>query len=142
MENEQKVYEIGYLLSPLISEEKLDEEIGSLRKIIEDGGSFIMSEGQPKMQKLAYAVEKNENAYFGWIKFTAGPEILLEIKGSFEKLKEKIIRFLIIETVKETLAPAVSKKIFKKRKTVFPEGKEGEMKFEEIDKKLEELLGK
>ncbi|MCX6731415.1 MAG: 30S ribosomal protein S6 [Candidatus Parcubacteria bacterium] len=135
METEQKMYEIGYLLSPLIPEEKLDEEIGSLRKLIEDKKGFILNEGRPKMQKLAYPIKKLETAYFGWIKFTADPSSLPEIKSP------QIIRFLITEVIKTPPA----KKIIKKKKTL-PAGvisgiKEG-IKFEEIDKKLEELLGK
>jgi len=135
MENEQKIYEIGYLLSPLIPEEKLDEEISVLRKTIEDKGGFIMSEARPKIQKLAYPIKKLESAYFGWIKFTADPSSLPEIKNP------QIIRFLITEIIKETLTPPPAKKIIRKKKTIIPEIKEG-VKFEEIDKKLEELLGK
>jgi len=139
MENEQRIYEIGYLLSPLIPEEKLDEEIGSLRKLIEDKKGFILNEGRPKMQRLAYPIKKLESAYLGWIKFAAEPTILFEIKNSFKKLSSSI-RFLIREIVKETLAPSSAKKIIKKKKTIIPGIKE-EAKFEEIDKKLEELLG-
>ena len=135
METEQRIYEIGYLLSPLIPEEKLDEEISILRKIIEDKQGFIMSEARPKIQKLAYPIKKLETAYFGWIKFTATPSSLPEIKSP------QIIRFLITEIIKETLTPHPAKKIIKKKKIMIPEMKE-EVKFEEIDKKLEELLGK
>lgn len=131
METEQRIYEIGYLLSPLIPEERLDEEISVLRKIIEDKKGFILSEARPKIQKLAYPINKLESAYFGWIKFTADPSSLPEIKSP------QIIRFLITEIIE---TPPV-KKIIKKKKTIISGIKEG-VKFEEIDKKLEELLGK
>jgi len=131
METEQKMYEIGYLLSPLIPEEKLDEEIFVLRKSIEDKQGLIISEGRPKMQRLAYPINKLETAYFGWIKFMAEPSSLPEIKNP------QIIRFLITEIIKSSPA----KKIIKKKKAIIPGIKEG-VKFEEIDKKLEELLGK
>lgn len=146
MEKGQKIYEIGYLLSPLIAEEKLDEEISVLRKLIEEKGGFIISEGRPKSQKLAYPIKKFETAYFGWFKFSSDSETISEIKNSFEKspLGEKIIRFLLIETKKETIAPISPKKAIRKKKLfVTPEAKvKGEIKLEEIDKKLEELLGK
>jgi len=135
METEQKMYEIGYLLSPLVPEEKLDEEIGSLRKLIEDKKGFILNEGRPKIQKLAYPIKKLETAYFGWIKFTADPSSLPEINPPAGG--PQIIRFLITEIIKSPPA----KKIIKKKKTMISGIKEG-VKFEEIDKKLEELLGK
>lgn len=139
METEQRIYEIGYLLSPLIPEERLDEEISVLRKIIEDKKGFILSEARPRIQKLAYPIKNLETAYFGWIKFTADPSSLPEINPPAGG--EKIIRFLITEIVETPPA----KKIIKKKK-IPPAGgisgiKEG-VKFEEIDKKLEELLGK
>ena len=49
--------------------------------------------------------------------------------------------FLESKIVKETLTPPSAKKIIKKKKTIISEIKKG-MKLEEIDKKLEELLGK
>lgn len=139
MENEQKIYEIGYLLSPLIPEEKLDEETGSLRKIIEDKRGLITNEGRPRSQRLAYPIAKAESAYFGWFKFSVEPAVLLEIKSSFGK-NSKTIRFLTKEIIKETMASS-SKKTIRKKKVVAPEPKE-EAKLEEIDKKLEELLSK
>lgn len=145
MENERKIYEIGYLLSPLISEEKLGEEISVLRKIIEDNQGMITAEESPKTRRLAYPIAKAENAYFGWLKFTGSPEVINDIKISLEKLRAKIIRFLIAEIAKETIVSVPAKKIARKKK-IIPAGQspmagaaEG-AKFEEIDKKLEELL--
>ena len=139
MENERKIYEIGYLLTPLVSEENLAEEAGSLRKLIEDRGGFVINEGQPKTRRLAYPIAKMESAYFGWLKFMASPETIGEIKTSLEKLGAKIIRFLITGAVKEEMVSAPVKRIIRKKKVIPPEIKEG-AKFEEIDKKLEELL--
>ncbi len=144
MEKETKMYEIGYLLSPLIFEEKLDEEISALRKLIEDRKGFIMNESRAKSQSLAYPVKGFNSAYFGWIKFAASPEVLPEIKISFDNPPiggDKIIRFLIIKTIKETAVPRLTKKIVKKK--IFlerPKEKLG-IKPEEIDKKIEELIG-
>lgn len=149
MEKETKMYEIGYLLSPLISEEKLDEEISALRKLIEDKQGFIMNESRAKSQSLAYPVKGFNSAYFGWIKFAASPEVLSEIKISFDNPpfakgegENKVVRFLIIKTTKETAVPRLTKKIV--RKKIFPERPKEKLgiKPEEIDKKIEELIGK
>lgn len=144
MEKERKMYEIGYLLSPLIPEEKLDEEISVLRKLIEDRQGFIMNEGRARIQSLAYPVKGFDSAYFGWIKFAASPEVLPEIKISFDNPptgEDKIIRFLIIKTVKGAAAPRLMKKqvVRKKISPERPKEKSG-IKPEEIDKKIEELL--
>lgn len=138
MEKEQKMYEIGYLLTPLISEEKLDEEVFVLRKLIDDKKGLIINEARPKMRKLAYPIKKLESAYFGWIKFTADPEIIEEIESSLKK-SDKVIRFLIVKVAKEAAVSRLARKVVKKKKPTEPKEKI-EIKPEEIDKKLEELL--
>jgi small subunit ribosomal protein S6 len=144
---EQKMYEIGYLLSPLVPEEKLDEEISALRKLIEDRKGFIMNEGRLKSRKLAYPINKFETAYFGWMKFLVNPEDVSKVKSSFKNPPsaqggggDKIIRFLITQIIAEKTAPIITKKIVKKKKVAVPKPKP-EIKIEEIDKKIEELIG-
>jgi len=136
------MYEIGYLLNPLIPEKKLDEEVSLLRKLVEDKKGLIINEVRSRMRRLAYPIKKIENAYFGWIKFTADPENLKEIEISLKNSQiggNKLIRFLTVKTVKETVVSRPIRKIIKKKKLA--ELKEKiEIKPEEIDKKLEELL--
>ncbi len=140
------MYEIGYLLSPLIPEEKLDEEISALRKAIEDRQCLITGEERARTRKLAYPVKKAplgsfDTAYFGWIKFIADPEALSDINISLGKISN-LIRFLIIESIKEELSKKGIKRAVKKKRIPAIEPKiKTEVKPEEIDKKLEELLG-
>lgn len=146
MENDNKIYEIGYLLSPFISEDKLDGEVFNVRKAIEDSRGFIVSEGYPKRQKLAYIIqrpgkEKFFDAYFGWVKFMAESESVLDMKNILDK-NSGLIRFLIIKTVKESAVLPRAKRVLKKPAV----SETGEVKTEavsekEIDEKLDELLG-
>lgn len=147
MENENKIYEIGYLLSPFIPEDKLDEEVFNVRKAIEDSRGFIVSEGYPKRQKLAYTIQrpgkgKFSDAYFGWVKFMAEAASVLDMKNILDK-NSVLIRFLIIKTLKESAISGRAKSILKKKPVV---SETGEIKAEavlekEIDEKLDELLG-
>lgn len=146
MDKNKKMYELGYLLSPIIPEDKLDEEISSLRKVIEDQKGLIMNEGRAKMRTLAYTIKKPragnyDNAYFGWIRFLVDVDSISEIKSSFNK-NTNLIRFLIVELIKES-AKKPSKKKLLKRKIAQPveAAEKMEIKPEEIDKKIEELIG-
>jgi ribosomal protein S6 len=144
MEKEARLYEIGYLLSSLVPEEKLDEKVSFLRKKIEDKKGFIMSEARPKMLRLAYPVNKNETAFLGWIKFMMEGETLLELKNIFDTLlKEegKIIRFVIVKSFKDEAMIKTVKRAPRAKKEFTQEASiKEEIKPEEIDKKLEELL--
>lgn len=146
MEKEPKIYEIGYLLSPFIPEEKIDNEIADLRKLIEERQGLIVNEQRAKLQKLAYTIKKPhkgkfDSVYFGWIKFMTRSSVIPEIKSAFDK-KENIVRFLVTKILKEEpLKRAVKKIVKKKIVTPLSEKPKTEVQLEEIDKKLEELIG-
>jgi len=150
-----RIYEFGYLLVPTISEGNIKNEVSALKETLQKIGAIVVSDEYPRLIQLAYKMIKtisNNNerflsAYFGWIKFELNPEELLSLKKNFDK-NEKIIRFLLIKTVREnTLASkkSLSKIVPRKRKTVTtrkPEAKEPleEINKEEVDKKIEELV--
>lgn len=151
MENETKTYEIGYLLSPLVPEDKLDAEISVLRGLVESRKCLIMGEERARIRKLAYIVQKKgsgkfDTAYFGWIKFVADPAAIADIKSDFDKTAN-ILRFLILDTTKSESVRKAAKKPakpsgFRKKPAQGPETEiKTEIKPEEIDKKIEELLG-
>lgn len=106
--SDPRVYEVGYTLVPQIKEEDLDVEIDAVRSTITNNGGLPISEGRANLIELAYPMDKivnnerntYEKGYFGWIKFDVSPEKLADIKAGFEA-SEKIIRFLLISTVKE-----------------------------------------
>ena len=103
-----RVYELGYLLVPTIPEEDLSVSYGNMKELIASLGAETISDEMPKMIQLAYTMQKVvsnvrskfNTAYFGWIKFTALPETVLELKKRLD-LDPTVIRFLLLKTVKE-----------------------------------------
>lgn len=136
-------------MTPLIPEDKVAEGTAVLRKIIEDNKGFVVGEDQPKMQKLSYSIKKFDNAYYGWFKFSAGAEYVDNIKNSFNG-NEKILRALIAEAGKESAAqfaprhrPPVRQAgamMAKKEGSLSESTEKVEIKPEQIDQKLEEIL--
>ncbi len=108
-----RVYELGYLLVPTISEEDAPVIFGNLKELVSSLGGIAISDEMPKMISLAYAMvkvvsnvrNKFNNAYFGWIKFTMGTDAVLELKKKLN-LDSNLIRFLILKTVKENTIAA------------------------------------
>ena len=104
----ERVYELGYLLAPTISEEDLPVSFCNLKELISSLGGVHISDEMAKMIPLAYPMvkvvsnvrNKFNTAYFGWIKFTMGTDTVLELKKKLD-LDPNIIRFLILKTVKE-----------------------------------------
>lgn len=144
MDAENKIYEINYLITPLLPEDKAAEEEFVLRKIIEDNKGFVIGENQAKKQKLSYPIKKFDTAYYGWFRFSAGADSLDNIKNNFNN-NEKILRALITETGKENLTQFSPRKIIRTPKSEgsfssLETAEKIEIKPEQIDKKLEEIL--
>lgn len=161
MEKETQLYEIGYLLNSALKDEEVLSFSENLRNFIAGKNGLIISVGSPKRQSLSYRIKKEDAAVFNWIKFTSRPEILKDLKEYFGKLPA-VLRFLVIKT-KEDSARKTSPRIKltdalkteakpadtlpKIDSTQTPEAKtenkpaEGAIKEEDIDKKIEELLG-
>lgn len=150
---DERVYELGYLLVPTVSTEDVPVLYGNLKELISSFGGTAIADEMPKMIPLSYSMvkvvanirNKFNTAYFGWMKFTMGADKVLELKKKLD-LDPKIIRFLILKTVKEnTIAakrfvrgdmahrrPAVKKG--EDNETVVPINKE------EIDKEIDAMV--
>ena len=142
MDRENKTYEINYLMTPLLPEDKLAEETAVLRKIIEDNKGFVVGEDQPKTQKLSYPIKKFDRAYYGWFKFSAEVESVDDIKNGFNK-NEKILRALVTEAGKENIAqfaPRYGAAMPKSEGVSSEKAEKIEIKPEQIDEKLAEIL--
>lgn len=150
---ENRVYELGYLLVSTLTEESVPAEYGNLKELIGSLGGEIIADEMPRMTTLAYTmikVSKNQrikfdNAYFGWIKFTLGAEKVEELKNKLS-LNENLIRFLILKTVREnTIASKkFSYKELGRKKTLHQKrdisSEPVEINKEEIDKEIDALV--
>ena len=141
------VYEVGFILVPDVTEEKLPELFGNVKDAILAKGAIAISEEFPKLTTLAYTMEKTINnkierfkeGYFGWIKFEAEGAAIAPIDAML-RLRTDVIRHLIISTVREnTIA---SKRAPSVRRRAEGETREGapEMSKAEIDREIEALV--
>lgn len=152
LEQTGRVYELGYLLVPTLSEEEAPAAFGNLKEMINSMGGVTISEEMPKSIDLTYTMvkviqnvrHKFNNGYFGWIKFTMGAEEVLELKKKLD-LDSNLIRFLIFKTVKEnTIASRrFTRPDAHRRPKISKEG-EGEtvapINKEEIDKEIDAMV--
>jgi small subunit ribosomal protein S6 len=149
--NERRVYELGYLIIPLVSEENLGALVSALKSLIENSGGIVIGDEWPKMRNLAYDMSKKiettkhtfDTAYFSWMKFEAEPSAVALIKEGATKM-ENVLRFMIIQTVREN----VTKRVSPAARAAKAEGGEevkGEdakvgVSEEELDKTIQELV--
>lgn len=149
------VYEVGFHIIPTVGEEGVGAVVESVRSIL--GDAEIINEGFPHKITLAYQVEratqgkreKYTESYFGHIKFAATREALPAIHAALSA-SQPILRFLIIETVREDIAQAPRRAVFAsdrlegktiEKPAAAAEKPVGEVSEAELDKSLEALTG-
>ena len=160
VKNTTPVYEIGFHIVPTVGEEGVSAVVESIRK--ELGDAEIISEGFPKKITLAYQVdlpagrqgadagkrEKYTESYFGHIKFAMQREGITAFTEAM-RVMQPILRFLIIETVREDIATAPRRAVFTSdrlegkilEKPVAEPEKAAEVSDAELDKSIEALTG-
>lgn len=102
------VYEVAFHIVPTVSPENLPKEVDAIKAVLGKAEATIVSEEAPALRELAYTMIKVigpnrhrfDTAHFGWIKFEASTEAVGEIKKALDA-SDKIIRFLIVKTVRE-----------------------------------------
>lgn len=118
---EKKVYEVGYLLNPNMSEEEVLGEVAKIKNVLEKQEAVFLSGDEPAFIDLAYPVDKMfgadkqifEKAFFAWLKFETEAEKIQKIKEGLEAL-ESIIRFLLVKSVAKDSLVSENKKLAKK----------------------------
>lgn len=117
MSEENRTYELGYILVPTVPEQDVAEQVTALKTAIAAVEGAVISEGEAEFIDLAYQVEKNvkskkmkwNQGYFGWIKFTAAPDALEALKKALDGNLE-LMRYMLIKT------DAANNVVFKKPK--------------------------
>lgn len=130
----KREYEISFLLTPDIAEDKLDFEAEEIKKFIAGNGGKDVQLNSLKNKRLAYPVKKQNQAYLGIVYFNIDPGKLDDIKRALN-LNAKILRFLILNDENKPARSAIL------TPTTLPsEEKTTEIPNESFDKKLESIL--
>jgi ribosomal protein S6 len=107
-EDRMQVYEIGYMLVSSIPEEKVADEVASLKEILSKKGAEFIGEEAPELRTLAYQMIKKigptnhrfDKGYFGWFKFELPAKEIEGIKKTFDA-NVNMLRMLVVNTIKE-----------------------------------------
>ncbi len=153
MDSEPKNYEIAYLISPGVAEDQVYGEAGKITGFIQECHGLVSHISEPKSRRLSYPIGKQMAAYFGWTAFTLAPGNLKDLEKKIKSEKD-IIRYFITTEVKKPVGhmrpigrvgqPRPMRESDAEAKPFVAQApkEEDKVKIEELDKRLEEILGK
>jgi ribosomal protein S6 len=156
-ENNKPVYEVGFLIARTVGENGVAATLDKIRASI--GDVEIISDGAPQKIQLAYTIEdnftgkinKNTDAYFGWIKFAIkdedGENDVSSLQSSLSNLKE-ILRFIVVKTAREDTMASAARAVWTSdrlegqtlQKSPKEQERGGEVSDEELDRSIEALV--
>lgn len=128
-----RLYELTYLISPKLTQREAEIFSEKITSLIEGG---VLGEiKKPNKVKLSYPIKKAEEGYLASLNFYTEPERLNDLEKKL-KSEPEILRYLI-------LAKKMPKKveIFKEIPKIKKLEKPKKVELEDIEKKLEEILG-
>ncbi len=96
-------YEVGYLVSPTLPEDKVEDLESELHEAISENGGEVHTSKVPEMRELAYKIEVDdetgghefERGQFGWVQFSCSSEDVDAIEENFTD-EDDVIRHLLI----------------------------------------------
>ncbi|TFG35857.1 MAG: 30S ribosomal protein S6 [Parcubacteria group bacterium] len=140
-----KPYEISYLISSELSEEEARAFQSKITSFVKEEGGISNEARIPLRKKLAYPIEKQNQAYLAFFTFQLNPEALVNLEKKL-KAENQILRYLIL--IKNPLKPVKERVRKLKHQTEpvdFEENKayvekEKKVELKEIEEKLEEIL--
>ncbi len=137
MEQDQRQYQIIFILSPDLSEKNIDDFNQEFKKIISQLEGTVTKHNAPERKKLAYPIKKFEFGYYFMVSFLLDSQKIEEL-GDKLKYNKSILRYMINFTEKP---PEPKKRRLIQKPVIEKSGKKEKKKLEDIDKKLDEILG-
>lgn len=99
---ELKNYETLFVLTPVLSEEQLQESISKFKNYLLEKKAEILHEEPMGLKKLAYPIQHKKTGVYHLFEFKAAPETIISLETEYRR-DERVIRFLTVSLDKHAL---------------------------------------
>ena len=96
-------YETVFILTPVLSNEQMNEAADKFRKILTDNGAMIVHENNWGLRKLAYPIQKKNTGFYYLIEFKSSGELINKLEVEYKR-DERVMRFLTVALDKHAIA--------------------------------------
>ena len=148
-ESKKQLYEVAFLANPSFLEDEARDFHQKIKSEALGIGALVEDEGKIEKIRLGYPIKKHGEAHLGSFKFTADQSKIKELNLKIDS-NEQILRFLCVKAVRPPQRQISTKPFRQATAEIKPpqtwseniRKEEPAASVEEIDKKLEEILGK
>lgn len=149
MSEDKKLYEVGFLLIPTLSDDQVSAAAAAVKEAVEKNGGLVTKDEAPKFKRLAYEMRKKidtkyetyDSAYFGYIIFEAASEDANTVKDKVASIKE-VLRFIMVkDPVLDRLQVAGDEDEEEVEAEAEEAKPEVEVSEEELDKSIDRIVG-
>ena len=140
-----KSYELSYLISPELSLEALKAFQEKTTAFLQEQNGVLGNSYESKKTRLGYPIKDKKEAYLVTFYFQMNPEKLAEFEKKL-KLEEPILRYIILSKKVRKQKLEIPQRKKPSPRTIAPPLKKEKpkikkVKIQELEKKLEEILG-
>lgn len=96
-------YETVFILTPVLSNEQMNEAVDKFRKILTDNGAMVVHENNWGLRKLAYPIQKKNTGFYYLIEFKSSGELINKLEIEYKR-DERVMRFLTVALDKHAIA--------------------------------------
>ena len=126
-------YETAFLITPKLDEEEMEKLIQKMADVVAKKKGKMIKIDKWGKKRLAYPVEKNNEAFYVFFHYEGEPDIPPELERRFRQT-EPVLRYL---TLRKEIQPVTKKRRVKKKKAEEAgEQKEDKEIFEEKEEAL------
>jgi small subunit ribosomal protein S6 len=87
-------YELGFVISPEVSEEETRSILDRLGQIVAQYGGQVVKVNQWGRRRLAYPIERHRDGYYVFIDMILTPETVIELERTL-KVSEVVLRYML-----------------------------------------------
>ena len=97
-----KQYETVFILTPVLSQEQMEEAAVKFKKILTDNGAEVVFENNWGLRKLAYPIQKKNTGFYYLIEFKAEGDVISKLELEYKR-DERLLRFLTVALDKHAI---------------------------------------
>ena len=96
------MYELTYIINPVLSEDNIKDMVSRVNKYIEDNGGSVKEVDEWGSRRLAYPIRKKRNGYYVNLYFEAPGELIARLERAME-IDDNLLRYLTLRMDKQML---------------------------------------